>query len=230
MPPLHVRCLRTAATATRLAVAGLVLALPGVALAAMITWNPAQDIANALDVDTSGTLVEAINASGSGASATVNGVAFAASDALLDRSYGGDTLAGQTSGDASLDGLIGRFDYGNGTSTAVSLGSGLLVPGERYLIQLFFTDLRGCCSGRDMSFGDGLGNEVDLNATGAGLGQFAVGWFDADATSQSLTMRTNGFGNAHITGYQIRAIPEPGAGLLVLFGLTILGVRGRRAA
>ena len=157
----------------------------------------------------------------------MNGVSFVASDALLDRSFGGSTLAGSSSGDLAFDTLIGRFDYGNGTTTSVILGSGLLVPGEDYLIQVFYTDLRGCCSARDMSFGDGLGNQVDLNATGAGLGQFTIGIFRADATTQTLSMATNGFGNAHITGYQIRMVPEPGSALLVVASLAF-GARSSR--
>ena len=184
-------------------------------------------MSNASDIEASGTLVEAINASGSGSSTTVNGVTFVASDLLLNRSFGGDMLEGASSGDAALDVLIGSFDYGNGTNTSVALGSGLLIPGEVYLLQVFFTDLRGCCSARNMTFGDGLGNQVDLNATGGGLGQFAAGTFQADATNQNLLMATNGFGNAHFTGYQIRAIPEPSSGMLVLLGLALAAGRKR---
>jgi hypothetical protein len=92
------------------------------------------------------------------------------------------------------------------------------------------SDLRSCCSARDMTFGDGLGNTVDLNATGGSLGQFVVGTFQADATGQILSMATNGFGNSHITGYQIRAIPEPSSGMLVLLGLALAAAsRGFRS-
>ena len=206
------------------------LLFAGAAAGASIAWSPAQDTASAIDIETSGTLVEAINATASGSPATVNGVTFTASDALLDRSFGGDTLDGQTTGDADLDGLVGRFDFGNGTSTAIVLADGLLTVGSDYLVQVFFTDLRGCCDGRDMTFGDGLGNEIELNATGGGFGQYALGTFTADGTGQTLTLRTNGFGNAHITGYQVRAlpIPEPGTGALMLLGLAILGGHSRR--
>jgi hypothetical protein len=48
---------------------------------------------------------------------------------------------------------------------------------------------------------------------------FPSGTFTADATSQTLSLSTSGFANAHINGYQLRAVPEPGTGVLMLLGL-----------
>jgi hypothetical protein len=189
---------------------------------APILWSPAQDVVAPGDVSTLGMLVEAINSTGAGSSPTVNGVTFTASDALLDQSYTGDALEGASSGSASLDDLLRQFDYGNGTSTSISIGGGLLSVGEAYLVQVFFADLRSCCNGRVMTFGDGGGGSVAVSASGAGLGQLATGTFVADGASQTLSLSASGFSNTHITAYQIRMIPEPSAGMLVLLGLVLL--------
>jgi hypothetical protein len=228
MGPIRIRPLSTSfhrSLCGLLSLMGLLVAGP--AVAAPISWNPAQSIVGATDIVLAGALVEAINGTGTGTSPTVNGVSFLASDALLSQSFGGDALAGGSSGDAGLDGLLRQFDYGNGTTTTISVGGGLLVSGADYLIQVFYTDLRGCCSGRTMTFGDGLGGNVAVHASGGGLGQYAVGTFQADGTSQNLSMATAGFGNAHINAYQIRAIPEPDAMLLVMLGLVSLTRRSR---
>ena len=78
--------------------------------------------------------------------------------------------------------------------------------------------------------GDG-GATVDVSASGtgqdAGLGQFAIGLFTADSSSQTLNLATNGFANAHVSGYQVRAVPSaqvPVPGTLLLFGLGLLGL------
>ena len=68
---------------------------------------------------------------------------------------------------------------------------------------------------------------VAVDAFGSGLGQYASGVFTADATSQVLSLATSGFGNAHINGYQLRAIPEPGTGALPGLGLLALSRFGR---
>lgn len=75
----------------------------------------------------------------------------------------------------------------------------------------------GITNGRVMTFGDGLGNTVDLN------GQFAIGTFTASGTTQDLTALANGFGQAHINAFQVRAVPEPSsAALLGLAGFALI--------
>lgn len=222
------RCPPKVAPTRRLLLSGfLQLCLASVAAAAPITWTPAQDTTDPSDIVLAGTLVEAFNGTGAGTSPSVNGVSFLANDTLLARSYAGDILEGASSGDAGLDALLMQFDYGNGPSTSISIGGGALVPGEQYLLQVFFTDLRSCCDDRTMTFGDGLGGDVVVGALGSGLGQYASGTFTADAASQPLSLATSGFANAHINGYQLRAVPEPGTAVLVLLGLAGFALRGR---
>lgn len=206
------------------------------AMSAPILWGAAQDTAGALDVLSAGSLVEARNAGpANSGSVTVNGVTFVNTDALLPLSAGGvNPLNGSSSGNASYDQLLDTFDYGGGVATSLSIGGGSLLTGSSYSLQVWFTDLRSCCSGRNMTFGDGQGSNVNLNATGGRLGQFAVGQFTADAGSQTLALASNGFSNVHLTAYQIRTLetleqstPVPVPAPLFLFGLglVLLGAR-----
>ncbi|MEQ9462706.1 MAG: hypothetical protein RJQ10_03525 [Haliea sp.] len=213
-------------------VAGVALLGSSVAFSAPIVWGGAQNTAGALDVVVSGSLVEAFNAGSSNTgSVTVNSVTFTNTGALLPQSTNTNPLNGSSSGDASYNQLLGSFDFGGGTVTSLSIGGGNLQTGLDYIVQVWYTDLRSCCSGRIMTFGDGLGSNVNLNATGGGLGQFAVGQFTADAASQTLSLASNNFGNAHITAYQVRElesvsqVPVPGPLLLIGLGLVLIGAR-----
>lgn len=162
----------------------------------------------------------------------VNGVTFTNTDNLLPNSTNINPLNGASSGDASYDQLLGSFDFGGGGAVSLNIGGGSLLLGSNYLLQLWFTDLRSCCSSRVMTYGDGLGSNVNLSATGNGLGQFAVGQFTADGTSQTLALASNGFSNVHLTAYQIRMmedstpVPAPAPLLLIGLGLALIGARG----
>ena len=126
---------------------------PGVS--APITWSGAQSTTGATDVVVSGNLIEAVNAGPSSVgSVTVNGVVFANSAALLPQSTATNPLSGASTRDANYDLLLGRFDFGGGTSQSLNIGGGNLLSGMNYIVQVWYTDLRSCCSGRTMTFGD----------------------------------------------------------------------------
>jgi hypothetical protein len=187
-------------------------ALVSFSSAAPITWDPVSDTDDGTVIITDGTLVEAINGSSPSGAVTVNGVDFSPSDTLLPNAAASVALSGQTTLDTGLDDLLNTVDFGGGTATSIAVGGGALVNGQSYAIQVFFTDLRTCCSGRVMTYGDGDGNTVDVTAAGAPgtFGQFATGTFVADGPSQPLSLTANGFGNVHLNGYQIRsAFPLP---------------------
>ena len=178
----------------------------------VIVWSGPFNTSVPSDVETSGTMHEAINAVDDGRigqTNTVNGVTFTGAS-LLPNSANVDTLVGATTGDADYDALLGTIDYGGGTSTTITIGDGTITPGAGYTVQVWFTDLR-YDPPRIMTYGDGLGNTVDVACNAAGdedFGQYAVGTFTADAGgSQTLSLTTNGFGNAHITAYQLRTHP-----------------------
>lgn len=186
------------------------LIAPGTA--ASITWDPVADTTDPTVIITDGSLVEAINGSGAAGVVTVNGVNFSPSDTLLPTNAASVALSSQTTLDPGLDDLLNTVEFGGGTATSITVGGGALVSGQTYTIQVFFTDLRSCCSGRVMTYGDGEGNTVDITASGVPgtFGQFATGTFIAGGTNQTLSLTANGFGNVHINGYQIRsAFPLP---------------------
>lgn len=200
--------------------------------AADITWGAPTDISGPSDVSTTGTLVEAINAAADDITDTVvvNGVSFT-SASLLPNNAGADIYLG-TTGDDAYDQLLSNVDFGGGgdlfnlSAESRPLADGLLQSGSAYEVQVWFVDDRPAQDARVMQFGDGNGNTVLLND------QFAIGNFTADGASQELTLDAQDFGNAHITAYQVRAVPEPSSlasfGLAALLGLATATRRRRR--
>ncbi|MGJ8695549.1 MAG: lamin tail domain-containing protein [Verrucomicrobiaceae bacterium] len=174
----------------------------GLSFAAPITWDPVSDTLDPGSIITTGALVEAINGTAAAGIATVNGVDFSPSNTLLSNDAAPVGLKGATTLDPGLDALLNTIEFGNGTSTTITVGGDSLIIGQSYLIQIFFTDLR---SSRTMTYGDGEGNTIDLASIGSPgtFGQYATGIFTADDTTQTLSLAIAS-GNAHINAYQIR--------------------------
>ncbi len=226
-----------------LALAGILLAPLG-SQAAVITWGAATTVAttvgNSSDVSINGTLVEAytgVKAADASGTLTVNTVGFVRTDSLLNLSVNPtstvDFSTTTNGGDASYDELLSILDFGGGTNLVTLTlgegdgngsadGGGDLISTNQYEIQVWYSDT--ILSTRVTPFGDGEGNTVSLSAAG----QFAIGTFTADGTTQELTLASPGFGNAHITAYQIRAIPEPTTTALLGLGGLALILRRRK--
>jgi len=169
-------------------------------IASPIVWGPPQDVDSSSDISRNGLLVEAFNLSGGGNSAnlTINGVAFRSRTDLLPSNTTVDVF-GATTNDASYDALLSSIDFGGGTnSVSVNLGNGELVPGENYEIQAWYADTR-FISNRVTPLGDGVGNTVNLSSSG----QFAIGTFTAQSTTQELTIQSPGFAQAHLNDWTI---------------------------
>jgi hypothetical protein len=221
--------------------------------AASITWGAPQQIAGNSDVRTGGTLVGAVNLDGPAAS--VNGVNFQA----LDISAGPASVGDFTVNGFFFNQVNPGFSSGSAAAPFSSLGAGyqsLLSTGAAVGGTMTLT-MAGLTLGQDYEFqawvndsGDfdpnpGFTFQVDVLAGNAvtldpnpslnegGLGQFIVGTFKADSTSQQVTFDNSEV--AVINGFQLRrvsapVVPEPGT---ALFGMALLGVTGfsrRRSA
>lgn len=219
--------------------------------AAVITWQAPTTITGVTDVSTTGTLDRAYNMTNqTGNSVTVNGVNFAAfgvtSNTATSLTIGNTTIASSSGNlfsglgngsastpfsslNASYQTLLGQFvrTGGNMTLTLNSLTIG-------YTYQLEIWTNRSNVS-NTQGFTATAGNSVvlDSNTTDAigGVGQFVLGSFTANATSQAVTFTPNGAGLVDFSGFQLRttAIPEPTSIALVVAGAgALLLVRRRR--
>ena len=221
---------KTPGLAPSLALVGLLLA-PAVGHAAVISWGAAQDTTATTDVLTAGALVSAHAEGSTSVSSTVNGVTFQKANSL--GSAAGGLLAGATTGDTEFDRLLNNVSYGGGSGTT-TIDLGAFTIGKTYYVQVFYTDQRSATNDRVMRYGSSTGGgTVDLdpdpnNLTSSPWGQFAIGTFTADGTDPDLTLTPQGFGNSHISAWQVREVPEPSSISVLLLGLGGLGLLIRR--
>jgi hypothetical protein len=157
---------------------------------------------------------------------TQNGVTISNSVALSDYSSFG---AGSLGSDADISAVIGSSAYGPSTVTLTGLTSG-----KWYMMQLFSNDARnGRHSNYQMGLSDGvndfstswtggtagycsLSNRDPISLAGEASGDYIIGYFQADGTSQSFETSgsVNGFisinstSRAQINGLQLRELAE----------------------
>jgi hypothetical protein len=199
------------------------------------------------------------NSSGFGASVVVNGVTFDAwlpvgttttstgghftltsAAGHLIQSYDGFGSPGAapfSTLPASYQTLLGYGDYSQNQSNANDFTGGMtltlsgLTVGNAYQFQWWANDSRPFATGPITATTGATGVSLDVNTTDAagGTGQFAVGTFVADAVTQTITFSTTGNGNVQ-NGFQLRAVPEPGSGGLILAATVGACIRRRRYA
>ena len=81
--------------------------------------------------------------------------------------------------------------------------------GTEYMIQVWYVDHRysgGTLRQTPVGDGEATPNKVTLDSS---PGQYAIGTFVADAGTQTLTLESPTFGNAHFNAYQIRGKLKP---------------------
>ena len=214
------------------------LACLGSSHAAVINWGAAQNITGDSDVANNGTFNRAYIFGN--IPWTVNGVTFGA----FTGNASGDTMSfpnqdggfGDGAAESSYRALstayqnllyYGAWAYPSNTAT-ITLNN--LTIGHTYQVQIFANDSRTDGYGRSMAL-TGSSTVLDYNTTEAvgGVGQFAIGTFTADSTSQVL-----GFSSStqtpQLNGLSLRvAVPEPSTYALVLGGiLNLFLIRRRR--
>ena len=227
--------------------------------AAVVVWGGATNITGDSDVSTAGTLVGALNLGDTGvASATVNGVTFtgvgAANATTNTITSGNFTLAIGVSnfgtsntfsaGAAPFSSLSAPYRallssaIGDGTTPFTLTMSGL-VTGQTYRFEWWTNDSIAAVNFITTATAGGV-VALGSNTTAAlgGVGQFAIGTFIADATTQQvITFAEGGGGSDILNGFQLRqvaaaAVPEPGSALAGMLALGVclsgLGKRSRR--
>lgn len=198
--------------------------------AAIIVWGSATNITtSSSDVSTLGTSVFAYNI-GRTTDYTINGVLFDGITSGFSNSgtaFGGyGSLAGS---DADYGAALnsGMYFTGNNQPAENMTISGLEI-GQEYQIQAWFNDQRSLASTGTTTLSSAGGNSVGLVSNTPG-GQYALGTFTANATTQVFTIQGANTG-ATLNMFQVRnitAVPEPSAALLGGLGLLAL-LRRRR--
>ncbi|MGB8170134.1 MAG: autotransporter-associated beta strand repeat-containing protein [Chthoniobacteraceae bacterium] len=184
--------------------------------AAPITWGPVRDISADSDVSTNGVLVKAVCKAST--QPVVNGVTFTPA-------YSGDSLSGQNASgaaagalpvgggiSASYAAMLSGNDYSTTSGATLTLTLNGLTVGQHYEVQFWANDSDASSLGMQTVKSSGAQDPwvvLNMNKSGAdgGKGQFALGTFTADATSQQV--KITGSGSPVIQAYQVRRITSP---------------------
>jgi autotransporter-associated beta strand protein len=193
--------------------AGVSIVCGPAARAASITFSAPATLAGDADVLNSGETTYAYDWS---TAQTVNGVPFTATAATGTVGGGNITLSGFSSANASAftstvnpfnnlsaaykGSLVGSvFNSTSNTAALVTLNN--LTSGHKYQVQLWAGDPRtGISTNRAEWIYDGIGGatnllKLNMTATNGGLGQWVIGSFTADSSSQNFTLDATAPGN-----------------------------------
>jgi len=221
------------------------------AKAATINWGAAQNIIEDTDVITTGSLFASANF-GTGTSVIVNTVTFNPFTASgTTTTVGNITLASTTGqslsngvatfgGPASYNGLLESASFvapGSPTTSprAQSITLSNLLVGATYSIQYWVNDSRG---GTTASRTVGVGTQtldVNVSETVGGFGQYTIGQFLADSTTQSFSVFGNpnaaeagAVGASYANAMQVRmvAVPEQSTWVMAGAGIALVATCG----
>jgi hypothetical protein len=231
---------------------GFSLMAPLASFAAPVNWGPAKQITNDTDVTTQGTLINAVNLGDSAAApTTVNTVVFQGlaapgfvfagapvssgnftftpTDNVLgffsgpNGSYGSSSapFTGLSANYKTLLGSAAQTGAGAGESLTLSI-SGLVI-GHAYVFE-WWSNLSGTGDQLHTASPNLVALQDNTSGVEGGLGQYVVGTFFADATTETITF--DGPGGALVNAAQLRdlgVIPEPSNAII---GLALAGIAG----
>ncbi len=204
--------------------------------AATITWEDYAITSNVSEVLTTGTMVKAVNTTSTqqvtaNATLTLAGTTFTSTGAVLNNNFNTDgwtpTVTGGTAAENAdyqsfLDYLDFSLNQGSSSAFTVDTFTGLEI-GQDYALQVWYA-VEGETRTMTLS-GDAASTDSNILQGG----EYAIGTFTADAVTQTLVMQSSQSG-IRLTGYQLRAIPEPSAFALIAgcFGVAYVASRRRR--
>jgi hypothetical protein len=219
-----------------------VISLGGLASshAAIITWGSAQNITGDSDVLTTGTFDRAysfqVSQTNGDSDLLVNGVTFTSistptSPGISNLTLDNTTIASTTTF-ASLNDNFNSMtgDYNTLVLNAfyalagqLNLTFNGLTNGQDYRVQLWVSYMPGGGKTETIS----SGNSASISSFGGGSGQFVVGNFTANSSSQVFNV-SSGDTYPLLNAVSLYAVPEPSTYALVLGGiLTLLLIRRR---
>jgi hypothetical protein len=189
----------------------------------LIAWDGPFGIAGDTDVATNGTAVFAydwsvgIGCTTCSSDETVNGVNFTAAGPGISATgfinnysayvIGSGAPAAALS--AAYADVLNGATYAGSSPCMVTLNN--LTIGDVYEVQIWVDDSRGCCGSRTDTVSDSSGNTITLDfdvlSGGGGLGQYTIGAFTADATTENITLLGNQ--STQLNAIQLRLLAVP---------------------
>lgn len=204
------------------AVLVIVVLITASARAAVINWGTETDIAGDSDVSTTGALVGAFNVGGN--ATTINGVNFQAFPITTQSNTVGDFNLAWTTGIFGVNNvstpqppfsnlspayqtMLSTQGWALGT---ITLTMSNLIVGQQYQFQVWANDSRnhtppGFAFPVEVSAGNSVTLDPNPSALEGGVGQYVIGTFTADATTQQITFDDAEVGGS-LNGFQLRAI------------------------
>jgi hypothetical protein len=226
--------------------------------AASVNWGPVFEIFTDADIDTTYPIVQALNSGETANNYDVTlgaqVVTFVPHQPFVGNNVGaGGTPEIASTGNAELDSVFDSHSWqdGNPVDPPAEFTLENLTPGATYQVQLIAAaDGRTCCGNRAQIYQDtldGSGNNTDrvfrssdLTMSGELRANSVIGWFTADAETQSFWAASGGDDTVDppipgndpgLSAVIVSQVPEPSSvAIMLVIGVSSLALRRRMVA